>query len=111
MQTISTACGVTEAHALTIYRLSQSTDIRADYRGGHYFDAATLRWFGASRFATVAPGASVELQSKAPVELGSYHAQIWRDGSDGTPEPWFGCQHFTRREATQCARKTAASLR
>ena len=108
--TEETACGERYDYALMSDRLSDSVDIRADYRSGHYFDPATLRFFGASRFATVAPGASVELQRNAPDGVPQYRAQMWRVGEDGSPEPWFGCRHDSRRAAVACARATAASL-
>lgn len=101
------ACGVSNNYTLADDRISTSDDIRRDYRDGHYFDDDTLRWFGSRNFATVAPGASVELQSKAPGDR--YRAEVWRDTEHG-PSPWFGCWHKTRREATACAIATARSL-
>ena len=108
--TEETACGERYDYALMSDRLSDSIDIRADYHSGHYFDPATLRWFGSSHFATVAPGASVELQRNAPDGVPQYRVQLWRVGDDGSPEPWFGCRHDSRREAVACARESAASL-
>ena len=103
-----TACGEASNYTLAGDRLSTSTDIRADYREGHYFDPSTLRWFGSRNFATVAPGATVELQSNAPGDR--YKSTMWRDTDNG-PSPWFGCWHATRREAIACAKATADSLR
>lgn len=105
-----TACGEAYDYALMSDRLSNSVDIRADYRNGHYFDPDTLRFFGSRNFATVAPGASVELQTGAPSGVLPYRVQLWREGENGTPEPWFGCRHATRREAVACAKATSASL-
>jgi hypothetical protein len=110
-ETVLTACGAEHPYALDGDTLSQSDDIRADYRGGHYFDLATLQWFGSWQFTTVAPGASVELQRNAPDGVGAYRVQLWRNSEHGTPEPWFGCRHDDRTQATACARKTAAALR
>lgn len=105
-----TACGVEYRYALMSDHLSDSVDIRADYRNGHYFEPSTLRWFGSRNFATVAPGASVELQTNAPDSVAPYKVELWRVGEDGSPEPWFGCRHATRREAIACAKASAASL-
>lgn len=103
-----TACGDEHNYTLATDTLSASNDIRRDYREGHYFDADTLRWFGSRNFATVAPGATVELQSNAPGDR--YRVQVWRDSESG-PSPWIGCYHATRSEAVSCARATADSLR
>jgi len=105
--THSMACGEEYRYALAGERLSTSTDIRDDYRGGYYFSASTLEWFGSEGFTTVAPGASVELQSNAPTP--QYRAEVWREGENG-PEPWFGCYHGSRAQAEQCAKATAAKL-
>ena len=107
-RTLSTACGADYAYVLPTDTLSDSTDVRGDYRGGHYFDADTLRWFGSRNFRTVAPGVSVELQANAPGDR--YKMELWRVSDAGTPEPWFGCWHATRREAVACARATVAQL-
>lgn len=104
-----TACGEENRYTLAGEALSTSDDIRQDYREGHYFDPDTLRWFGSRNFATVAPGASVELQTNAPGE-DRYRVEVWKDTANG-PSPWFGCRHTTRRAAVACAVATAASLR
>lgn len=104
---VSTACGVVYEYAAPGDRVSGSVDVRADYREGHYFDPDTLRWFGSRNFETVAPGVSVELQSKAPGDR--YKVEVWRD-VDGATQPWFGCWHSTRREAARCARATSVLL-
>jgi hypothetical protein len=103
------ACGVTYDYALVTDRLSQSDDVRRDYRSGHYFDADTLRWFGSRNFRTVAPGVSVELQTNAPWG-GRYKVELWRVEPNGTPGPWFGCWHETRRDAVRCALATVAAM-
>jgi len=107
--TRTTACGTVDTYTLPTNRLSKSWDIRSDYRGGHYFDPDTLRWFGSRNFDTVAPGASVELQTKYPRD-DRYRVQIWRESSDGTPEPWIGCRHTTRRAAIACAKATSQAM-
>ena len=106
--TRTTACGEANNYIRPEDRLSTSWDVRADYREGHYFDASTLRWFGSRNFATVAPGVSVELQTNAPGDR--YKVEAWKVSEDGSPSPWFGCYHATRREAIACAKATAVKL-
>jgi hypothetical protein len=103
-----TACGEEYPYGPQGWTVSSSHDVRADYRNGHYFDPDTLRWFGSRNFETVAAGASVELQTKAPGDR--YRVEIWRADDDRSPVPWFGCRHATRREAVRCARATSAML-
>lgn len=112
--TTYTACGEAYKYVMPGEALSDSGDVRADYesapRRGHYFDAATLRFFGSRNFATVAPGASVELQTNAPGN--KYHVEMWKVGEKGEgPQPWFGCNHATRASAVRCAKATAEALR
>ena len=109
-----TACGEAYAYARPEDVLSDSCDVRTDYRNGrrsgNYFDDRTLRFFGSRNFETVAPGATVELQTKAPGDR--YRVQIWRVGEEGKgPQPWFGCWHATRAGAVKCAKATAEGLR
>jgi hypothetical protein len=106
--TIVSACGEEYRHATPDEVISASDDVRRDYRNGHYFDTSTLRFFGSRNFATVAPGASVELQTNAPGDR--YRVTIWKSGTDRSPKPWFGCRHATRREAVKCARDTSDML-
>ena len=106
--TLVTACGEEYRYVLPGETLSASDDVRRDYRGGHYFDANTLRWFGSRNFATVVPGVTVELQTNAPGNR--YRVTAWYSDDDRTPKPWFGCRHATRREAIACAKATAALL-
>lgn len=110
--TIETDCGEAYPYALPTDTLAESRDIRADYdhSTGHYFAPSTLRFFGSRNFQTVARGASVELQTNAPDAVGRYKVQMWRADDNGQPEPWFGCNHTTRRAATACARATSARL-
>jgi len=107
--TRTTACGVENNYTLPGDRLSLSWDIRSDYHNGHYFSPGTLRWFGARNFATVSFGASVELHTNYPGD-DRYRVQLWRESSDGTPEPWIGCRHTTRRAAIACAKATSQAL-
>ena len=116
--TVLTPCGEAHDYSLPGMTLSDSTDVRHDYGHaplrGHYFDPDALRWFGSQRFATVAPGVSVERQSNSPETLPAYKVTAWRaptaDEAGQGPQPWFGCRHSTRREATACARRYAATL-
>ena len=104
------ACGAEHGYVLPTDQLSESADVRRDYSGnGHYFDRDTLRFFGSRNFATVAPGVSVELQTNAPGDR--YKVELWRVEADGTPGPWYGCWHATRRDAVRCALATVAAMR
>ena len=112
--TIYTACGEAYEWGTSDYTLSDSCDVRTDYRNGrgsgYYFDESTLRFFGSRNFETVAPGVTVELQTKAPAER--YRVQVWRVGEEEKgPQPWFGCRHATRASAVRCAKATAKALR
>jgi hypothetical protein len=109
-----TACGEAYDYAWPNEILSDSLDVRTDYqnarRRGHYFSESALRFFGSRNFATVAPGASVELQANAPGDR--YKVNVWKVGEEGEgPQPWFGCWHATRAGAVRCAKATAEALR
>jgi hypothetical protein len=113
--TIHTACGEKYAYARKNDTLSDSGDVRSSYehasRKGNYFSEGALRFFGSRNFDTVAPGVSVELQTKAPGNR--YRVETWKVSDDPREgnQPWFGCWHATRREAVKCAKATAELLR
>ena len=110
-RTLVTACGTEYNYARQGQTLSGSVDIRRDYesapRRGHYFDRATLRFFGVRSFSTVAQGVTVECRSETP---SPYRVTFWTTDSDGVPEAWFGCDHESRRDAVKCAKATRSLL-
>lgn len=78
--------------------------LQAAHRG-HWFDAATLRWFGSQRRELIAGCIVVELQAKAPEGMPRYAVTPF--GPDASPVG-IVCRHATRALARACARRVAA---
>lgn len=72
--------------------------------GRHYFDPATLRWFGSRNTHVYGRGGccTVECQTKAPAGVDRYKVTVWLM-RDGRPQPAGGCRHDTLAHARACA--------
>lgn len=82
--------------------------------GRHYFDRATLAFFGSTlsgfRMVSGTNGAgTIERQRKAPASM-RFRVELWVTDSAGLPDPLIGCSHATEAQALACVRATFAAL-
>lgn len=117
MQRFFTECGESfhELEAPTLANFPTMPALIDAYQPGpgrHYFDPASLRFFGVSRPRIVAGthgAATCEIHRNAPEGL-RYSVRVWTLDEAGLPQPSASCAHADRRSAERCARATVRTL-